>query len=81
MLAENMIQGQCCGSGSETRDPESGAFLTPRSGIRDGKKSDPDPGSGMNIPVFRELRNSFFGYTVPEQNSLMRIRIWDPESF
>jgi hypothetical protein len=29
-------------------DPGSGAFLTPGSGIRDGKKS--DPGSGINIP-------------------------------
>jgi hypothetical protein len=25
-------------------DPGSGAFLTPGSGIKDGKKSDPDPG-------------------------------------
>jgi hypothetical protein len=33
--------------------PGSGAFLTPGSGIRDGKKSDPGwkkVGSGMNIP-------------------------------
>jgi hypothetical protein len=43
-----------CGSGSGiflTRDRGSGAFLTPGSGIRDGKKnSDPGSGSGMNIP-------------------------------
>ncbi len=33
--------------------PESGAFLTPGSGIRDlrcMKNLDPDPASGMNIP-------------------------------
>jgi hypothetical protein len=31
-------------------DPESGAFLTPGSWIRDGKKS--GSGSGMNIPIY-----------------------------
>jgi hypothetical protein len=41
------------GSGSviswtESADPGSGAYLTPRSGIRYGKN--PDPGSRINIP-------------------------------
>jgi hypothetical protein len=46
----------------QIRDP--GAFLTPGSGIRDGKKTvsgiriqDEQPGS-----YFRELRNQFFGF-------------------
>ncbi len=47
------------------RDPVSGAFLTPESGIREGKKS----GSGSGIQIrnelprsyFRELRNHFLG--------------------
>ncbi len=30
-----LVEKQCCGSGSEIRDPGSGAFLTPGSGIRD----------------------------------------------
>jgi hypothetical protein len=53
-------------------DPGSGAFLTPRSGIRDGLKvririRDEQPGT-----YFLELRNHFFGlkYLI----SLMRIR-------
>ncbi len=57
-------------------DPGSGAFLTPGSGIRVGKKSgsgsgirnrDEEPGS-----YFRELRNNFLG--LKYLNSLMRIR-------
>ncbi len=46
------------------RDPGSGAFLTPGSGIRDGRKSasgsgirDEEPGS-----YFLELRNHFFAF-------------------
>ncbi len=47
---------------SANRDPGSGAFLTPGSGIRDGKKvsiriRDEQPGS-----YFLELRNHFFGF-------------------
>jgi hypothetical protein len=53
------------------RDSGSGAFLTPRSGIRDGQKvsiqiRDEQPGS-----YFLELRNHFFG--LKYLNSLMRI--------
>jgi hypothetical protein len=55
---------QCCGSGSGIRDPGLGAFLTPGSGIRDGRKSasgsgirDEQPGS-----YFLELRNHFFAF-------------------
>ncbi len=59
------------------RDPGSGAFLTPGSGIRDGKKSasgsgirDEQPGS-----YFLELRNDFFGFFgLKYLNSLMKIR-------
>jgi hypothetical protein len=64
-------------------DLVSGAFLTPGSGIRDGKKSgsgmekNPDPGSGMNIPDhFSESLETVFR---AKNTSLMRIR--DPELF
>jgi hypothetical protein len=59
--------------------PESGAFLTPGSGIRigDGKKC----GSGFQYEhpgsYFRELTNNFLGLKYFKLNSLMRIRIWD----
>jgi hypothetical protein len=42
--------------------PESGAFLTPGSGIRDGEKiKDPDTGSRMNIlnHIFESLETMF----------------------
>jgi hypothetical protein len=65
------------------RDPGSGAFLTPGSGIRDPgwvKSQDPDPGSGIRDEqprsYFLELRNHFFG--LKYLNSLMRIQ--DPGS-
>jgi hypothetical protein len=62
---------QCCGSGSGIRNPGSGirdpglgTFLTPGSGIRDGRKSasgsgirDEQPGS-----YFLELRNHFCAF-------------------
>ncbi len=59
------------------RDPGLGAFLTPGSGIRDGRKSasgsgirDEQPGS-----YFLELRNHFFAFIgLKYLNSLMRIR-------
>ncbi len=59
------------------RDPGLGAFLTPGSGIRDGRKSasgsgirDEQPGS-----YFLELRNHFFAVLgLKYLNSLMRIR-------
>ncbi len=59
------------------RDPELGAFLTPGSGIRDGRKSasgsgirDEQPGTN-----FLELRNHFFAFLgLKYLNSLMRIR-------
>jgi hypothetical protein len=47
-------------------DPDLGfvAFLTPGSGIRDGKKSDPDPGSRMIIPDnFSENLDTVFRVT------------------
>jgi hypothetical protein len=58
-------------------DPGLGAFLTPGSGIRDGRKSasgsgiqDEQPGS-----YFLELRNHFFAFFgLKYLNSLMRIR-------
>jgi hypothetical protein len=54
------------------RIPGSGAFFTPGSGIRDGKKS--RSGSGMNIPdhISESLETTFFG--LKYFNSLMRIR-------
>ena len=63
--------------GSGIRDPGLGAFLTPGSGIRDGRKSasgsgirDKQPGS-----YFLELRNHFFAFLgLKYLNSLMRIR-------
>ncbi len=73
------IYVQCCGSGSGTRNPGSGAFLTPGSGIRDGKNqySDPGSGSGMNNPdpISESLETIFCAQIL---NSLMRI--WDPGS-
>jgi hypothetical protein len=58
-------------------DPGSGAFLAPGSGIRDGKKIGSE--SGMNIPEHTsESYKQFFG--LKYLNSLMRIRIRDPES-
>ncbi len=60
------------------QDPGSGAFLTPGSGIQDGKKE----GSGSGIrnehpgSNFLELRNHFLG--LKYLNSLMRIQ--DPGS-
>jgi hypothetical protein len=59
------------------RNPGLGAFLTPGSGIRDGRKSasgsgirDEQPGS-----YFLELRNHFFAFLgLKYLNSLMRIR-------
>ncbi len=62
-------------------DPGLGAFLTPGSGIRDGRKSasgyrirDEQPGS-----YFLELRNHFLAFFgLKYLNSLMRIR--DPRS-
>jgi hypothetical protein len=41
----------CVVSSVADPDPGSGAFFTPRSGIRDGKNQDPGSGAGMNIPV------------------------------
>ncbi len=63
------------------RDPGLGAFLTPGSGIRDGRKStsgsrirDEQPGS-----YFFELRNHFLPFLgLKYLNSLMRIQ--DPGS-
>jgi hypothetical protein len=62
-------------------DPNSGAFLTPGSGILDPwwvkdmiRIQDEHPGS-----YFRELRNNFLGYKY--LNFFLRIRIRDPESF
>ncbi len=62
------------------RDPGLGAFLTPGSGIRDGRKSvfgsgirDEQPGS-----YFLELKNHFCAFLgVKYVNSLMRIRDGD----
>jgi hypothetical protein len=69
-------------------DPGSGAFLTPGSGIRDGRKSasgswirDEQPGS-----YFLELRNHFFGFEVKILNffdadpgsGMETVRIRDP---
>jgi hypothetical protein len=61
------------------RDPGLGTFLTPRSGIRDGRKS--ASGSGIrdeqHRSYFLELRNHFFAFLgLKYLNSLMRI--WDP---
>jgi hypothetical protein len=60
-------------------DPGSGVFVTPGSDI--GKKNkirirDEHPGSS-----FRELRNIFLVKNLKYLNSLMWIRIQDPESF
>jgi hypothetical protein len=60
---KNLASSKSCGSGSGIRDPGSGAFLAPGSGM--GKKS----GSGSGIWIqdeqpgsyFRELRNHFLG--------------------
>jgi hypothetical protein len=55
------------------RDPESGAFLTPGSGM--GKKQDLDPGSGSGMNNPEHISGSletFFGFKY--LNSLMRIR-------
>jgi hypothetical protein len=62
-----MTCAQCCGSGS-------GAFLAPRSGIRDPgwvKYQDLDPGSDSGS-YFRELRNNLI--VLKYLNYLMRIR-------
>jgi len=58
---------QCCGS--EIRDPKSGAFLTPGSGM--GKKS--ATGSGMNHPyhIFWSIETSYPGFRMEKS------RIWD----
>jgi hypothetical protein len=53
---EKLVEKQCCGSGSEIRDPGSGAFLTPGSGIRN--RFFPDPGSQIHI---FELSDNFLG--------------------
>jgi hypothetical protein len=71
------LRKQCCGSGSEIRDPGLGAFLTPGSGIRDGKQS--ASGSGIRDEqsgsYFLELRNHSFAFLGSKYlNSLMRIR-------
>jgi hypothetical protein len=66
------------------------AILTPYTSVVDldldpGWVKKSKPGSGMNIPdhisksLFQELRNNFFG--LKYLNSLMRIRIRDPEYF
>jgi hypothetical protein len=59
------------------RDPGLGAFLTPGSGIRDGRKS--VSGSGIRDEqsgsYFLELRNRFFAFLgLKCLNALMRIR-------
>jgi hypothetical protein len=59
-------QKQCCGSGSGIRDPGSGAFLTPGSGIRN--RFFPDPGSRISDPgsqdhIFKSFDN-FLGKKV-----------------
>jgi hypothetical protein len=53
-------------------DPESGVFLTPRSGIRDGLKIMIRIPDEQPVSYFRELRNNFYG--LKYLNSLMRIR-------
>ncbi len=69
---------QQCGRSVADPDPGSGTFLTSGSGIRKGKKS--DLGSGINIPDhFSKSLETFLG--LKYVNSLMRIRISDPEYF
>ena len=64
------------------RDPGLGAFLTPVSGIRDGRKlasgsgiQDEQPGS-----YFLELRNHFFAFFFDEDpgSGMETVRIRDP---
>ncbi len=78
---------ETCSCSVADPDPESGAIVTPGSGIRYGKKiriRDPDPGSGsgMNNP---DHISDFFGlgifcclgiFGLKYLNSFMRI--WDP---
>ncbi len=79
--AELEIMGKQAVLWIRIRDPGLGVFLTPGSGIRDGRKSasgsgirDEQPGS-----YFLELRNHFFAFLgLKYLNSLMRIR--DPGS-
>jgi hypothetical protein len=59
------------------RDPGLGAFLTPGSGIRDGRKSSSGSGIRDERPgsYFLELRNHFLLFWgLKYFNSLMRIR-------
>ena len=62
------------------RDPGLGAFLTPGSGIRDGRKSASGSGIRDEQPrsYFLELRNHFLAFLgLKYLNSLMRIRDGD----
>ncbi len=43
-------------------DPGLGTFLTPGSGIRDGRKSASGSGNEQPGSYFLELRNHFFGF-------------------
>jgi hypothetical protein len=60
------------------QDPGLGAFLTPGSGIRDGRKSASGSGIRDELPgsYYLELRNHFFCFFLELKylNSLMRIR-------
>jgi hypothetical protein len=60
-------------------DPGSGAFLTPGSGILEGKKSRAGIWNEQYIPnlIFDNL---VLVFGLKYLNSLMRIRIWDPGS-
>jgi hypothetical protein len=68
------------GSSVADLDPGLGAFLTPGSGIRNGRKSASGSGIREEQPgsYFLELRNHFFAFLgLKYLNSLMRIRDGD----